>query len=384
MTNMNNIDKTIKDSILNKYKESKIPEKFKPYKDIRFLLENELEFGYDNIIEVIFKKDPKFDHIKQIDPNTYYIVNKVEEYQSIQNKLVYLEKNKFLIMSPYANTYIYSGDDKELFEVFTGKLYFHLKNEDGSDKIRNESSCYYDSNDKSLNVYYGKNSLNNNIYYKKTTNTLSFISHDKISYIKINNDKNTAILKNSPYSYVNFDKETNEVSSFLLNDKLKAKLLGMRSINETIVDEVIEKLYNKNGLTIKGVFDCLSEYNEFFNLLGDISLDLNAKDLAINFEDVKEEVKKSEKIFNNVYAINKKGMNFEEFQIKLSKLSLVKREGEIKIELGYKDIPIDKIQGASFYQEVLNNCLSIKNAIITNLEKQKENKNIVKPRKPQQ
>lgn len=381
---MNNIDKTIRDSILSKYKESKIPAKFKPYKDIRFLLENDLEFGYDNIIEVIFKKDPNFDYVKQIDPNTYYIVNKIEKYQRFQNVLVYLDKNKFLIMSPYANTYLYSGDDKELFEVFSGKLYFHLKNEDGSEKIKNENSCYYDSNDKSLNVYYGTNSLNNNIYYKKTTNTLSLISHDKISYIKINNDKNTAILKNSPYSYVNFDKETNEINSFLLNDKLKSKLLGMRSVNETIVDEVIEKLYNKNGLTIKGVFDCLSEYNEFFNLLGDISLDLNAKDLSINFENIKEEVKKSEEIFNKVYAINKKGMNFEDFQIKLGKLSLVEREGQAKIELGYKEILVDKMQGDIFYQEILNNCLSIKNAIVANLEKQKENKNIVKPRKPQQ
>lgn len=381
---MNNVKNNIQELILAKYQESKLPERFKAYKDIRFLLENEVEFGYDNIIESIFKKDKKFDYIKQLDPNTYLIVNKVEKHQGIQNKLVYLDKNKFLIINPYSNTYIYNGEQKELFEVSSGKLAFHLKSEDGTISMKPENACYYDSYDKSLNVYYGKNQLNNNIYYKKTTNTLNFIAHDKISYIKINEEKNTAILKNSPYAYVNFDKKTNEISSFLLNDKLKSKLLGMRSINETIVDEVIDKLYNnKDGLTIKGVFDCLTEYNEFFNLLGDVSLNLNAKDLSINFEDIKEEVKKSEEIFNKIFSINKKGMNFEDFHNKLKILTLVNREESIRIDLGYKEIPIDKVEGHAFYEEVLNNCLTIKNTIIENLEKQKNSKNIVKTRKPQ-
>lgn len=360
--------------ILNKYREDKMSDNFEAFKKVRFLLNNKKEFGEENIIQAIFKRDPKFKALRKVDENTYFIINE-SEYINM-NKLVYLDKNNFLIINgSNSNTYIYEGINKEFFEIFNNKIHFNL-NADKSEKIKKENLAFYDSIEKAIYMYYDKNSLKNNVYYKRTTNTLSFLNHDKLSYIKMEENDNIAVLKNSPYAYIKFDKKTNEISSFLLNDKLRAKLLGMKSINESTVKEVISKLYNtEKPLTFEEVSSCIEEYNDFFKLMSDYYIDLNSKDLSLNLEEIKKEIKRVEPIFNENFGITKKGLNAEDLEKKIKNFGILNRKKTIVV-IGEKEINFEDVIGKDLFDNMLNVCLEIKDSLLKNLERQKQNRKL--------
>lgn len=375
-----NSEENIK-KLIEKYKESKKIRGMDIFSKVKFLLENDIEYGYENIIEHIFRKnDPQFKDLIKINQaietrgvSYMYMRKDPEEYKIANNEYIYLDGDKFLGIAD-RKLIIGNLETKQVFFKHLSSLHF-FTNTDTESEIKNKDKVYFDNCNENFNFFYAiKPKDKTAISFRRNAESIQFLSHETINLAKYTEQGKIITNHGSYFSKLEFN-HNNELTSYTLNDKLRA-VLRSHKIETSVIEEVMKKLKETNNTT--ELEQTFNEYKELFLLTNDVDLD-KYSNFTASIESIKKELPKIDELFysgKGKHKVNKEEIRKASLKEKseiIKNYTSHKQPEQTRVALAALNKPVTTLylyeaNGDELFDVIFNSFNEVKIALVKSLE----------------